>query len=154
MNKAQLKDYMKAWNEAHKEELKEYKKNYYQKHKKEHALSMKAWVSANKEHYKSYQKGYMKTYLKSDLNSLGQSKHSIRQKSYYILKKMNLHINGYEIHHCFGYEDASKFIYCSKSLHQKIHQFLRDNKINVDSDHWMEIRDIVNDTDKFVYIKC
>lgn len=137
-----------------KEELKEYKKIYYQNHKKEHASSMKAWVSANKDHYKSYQKDYMKSYLKSNLNSFGQTKHSIRQKSYYFLKKMNLKISGYEIHHCFGYEDASKFIYCSKSLHLKIHQYLRDNKINVDSDHWMAIRDIVNNTDEFIYIKC
>lgn len=150
MTKEERKEYQKTWYKAHKE----YKKNYYQKHKKESASYMKAWVSANKDHYKSYQKSYMKSYLKSDLNSLGQSKHSIRQKSYYILKKMNLKIQDYEIHHCFGYDNANKFIYCSKSLHRKIHQFLRDNKINVDRDHWMAIRDIVNSADEFIYIKC
>ena len=67
---------------------------------------------------------------------------------------MNLHIDGYEIHHCFGYEDPSKFIYISKSLHSKIHQYLRDNNIDASTDHWMHIRDIVNSTDEFMYIKC
>ena len=67
---------------------------------------------------------------------------------------MNLKISSYEIHHCFGYDDPSKFIYCSKELHLKIHQFLRDNNIDADTDHWMAIRDIVNNSNEFVYIKC
>ena len=75
-------------------------------------------------------------------------------KSRYILKKMNLHIDGYEIHHCFGYDDASKFIYISKALHRTIHQFLHDNNIDASTDHWMHIRDLVNSTDEFTYIKC
>ena len=124
---------------------KEYKKAWYQAHKEE----VKAYQKAHKEAYKAYDKSYMK----SDLNSLGQTKHSIRMKSLYIRKRMNLYIDGYEIHHCFGYEDASKFIYISRSLHRKIHQYLRDNHIDADSDHWMQIRDIVNSTDEFVYIK-
>ena len=67
---------------------------------------------------------------------------------------MNLKIPGYEIHHCFGYEDPSKFIYISKELHLKIHQYLRDNNIDADTDHWMAIRDLVNNADEFMYIKC
>ena len=98
-------------------------------------------------------KAYMKAYSKSDVNSKGQTKHSIRKKSQRILKKSGIKIPGYQIHHCFGYEDPSKFIYCSKSLHLKIHQFLRDNEIDVDKDHWMAIRDLVNSTNEFWYIK-
>ena len=153
MTKEQRKEYLKAYYQAHREEA----KAYYQAHKEE----KKAWKEENIEHYKAYQKAYMKehreenkAYMKSDVNSLGQTKKYIRQKSRYILKKMNLNIPDYEIHHCFGYEDPSKFIYISKSLHLKIHQFLRDNKISADTDHWMQIRDIVNDTDEFMYIKC
>lgn len=153
MTKEERKEYYKAYYQAHKEEL----KAYYQAHKEE----MKAWREANIQHYRAYQKAYYqshreeaKAYLKSDVNSLGQTKNYIRQKSRYILKKMNLNIPDYEIHHCFGYEDPSKFIYISKSLHLKIHQFLRDNNIDASSDHWMQIRDIVNDTDEFMYIKC
>ena len=95
----------------------------------------------------------MKDYNKADVNSKGQTKNSIRNKSLYILKQMNLHIDGYEIHHCFGYDDPSKFIYISKALHLKIHKYLRDNNIDASTDHWMLIRDIVNDTNEFTYIK-
>ena len=125
---------------------KEYKKAYYQAHKEDY----KAYQKAHKENYKAYDKAYKK----ADVNSLGQTKNYIRKKSHNILKQMNLKIPGYETHHCFGYEDASKFIYISKSLHLKIHQFLRDNKISADTDHWMKIRDLVNSTDEFMYIKC
>ena len=133
-----------------KEEQNEYMKAYYQAHKEERNEYMKAYFQAHKEQVKAYDKAYKK----ADLNSLGQTKNYIRQKSHNILKQMNLKIPGYEIHHCFGYEDASKFIYISKSLHLKIHQFLRDNKISADTDHWMKIRDLVNSTDEFMYIKC
>ena len=135
MTKEERKEYMKAYRQAHKEQHKEYKKAYYQAHKED-------------------RKEYQKAYMKADVNSFGETKNSIRQKSRYILKQMNLNIPDYEIHHCFGYEDPSKFIYISKSLHLKIHRFLRDNKISADTDHWMQIRDIVNDTDEFMYIKC
>ena len=131
----------------------EYMKAYYQAHR----ATMKGWHEANKARCKAWREAHkqeMKAYIKSDVNSLGQIKHSIRMKSLNILKQMNLHIDGYEIHHCFGYEDANKFIYISKSLHLKIHQFLRDNNIDASNDHWMHIRDLVNDTDEFVYIKC
>ena len=133
-----------------REERKEYQKAYYEAHKEQHSAACKAYYEANKEQWKEYQKAYNK----SDLNVLGQTKQSIRQKSRRILKQMNLHIPGYQIHHCFGYEDPSKFIYISKSLHLKIHQLLRDNNIDAASDHWMAIRDLVNSTDEFTYIKC
>lgn len=137
---------MQAYYQAHKEEAKAKNKAYYQAHKEE----CKAYYQAHKEQYNVNQKAYQK----SDVNSLGESKNNIRTKSRQILKKMNLNIPGYEIHHCFGYEDASKFIYISKSLHLKIHQYLRDNHIDAGKDHWMAIRDLVNATDEFMYIKC
>ena len=154
------KEERKAYNQAHKEEAKAYRlahkeesKAYYQAHKEE----VKAWQQSHKEERKAWRearKEEIKAYIKSDVNSLGQTKQSIRSKSKYILKKMHLNIPGYQIHHCFGYEDASKFIYISKSLHLKIHQYLRDNNIDAGKDHWMAIRDLVNDTDEFIYIRC
>ena len=153
MTKEEYKAYMKAYYQSHREEAKAYyqshreeDKAYYQAHKEEKKATVKAWYEAHREEAKAY--------MKSDVNSFGQTKNYIRQKSRYILKKMNLNIPDYEIHHCFGYEDPSKFIYISKSLHLKIHQFLRDNKISADTDHWMKIRDLVNSTDEFMYIKC
>lgn len=146
MTKEELKEYMKAYHKAHKEQ----RKAYYQSHKEQ----AKAWYQANKEERRDYHRDYSKDYYKSELNALGKTKASIRLKSQRILKQMNLHIDGYEIHHCFGYEDPSKFIYCSKSLHLKIHQYLRDNHIDADTDHYLQIRDIVNSTYEFIYIKC
>ena len=153
-HKEEAKAYMKAYYESHKEQIKEQNKAYNQAHKEERKAYMKEYYETHKENYRDYQRDYMKAYSKSDVNSKGQTKHSIRMKSLRILKQMNLHIDGYEIHHCFGYDDPSKFIYCSKSLHRKIHQYLRDNNISAGTDHWMTIRDIVNSADEFTYIKC
>ena len=143
-----------------REEMKEYKKAYYQAHKDAHKASMKAWYEAHKESvnasvkaYKQANKEKVKAYMQSDVNSLGQTKQSIRQKSLRILKKMNLKIPRYEIHHAFGYEDASKFIYISKSLHLKIHSYLKEHNIDADTDHWQAISNIVNSTYEFIYIK-
>ena len=148
-HKEQRKATMKAWKEAHKEERKAYGKAWCEANKE----SVKAWHEANKEQLKAYHKAYQKEYYKSDVNSLGQRKAIIRRKSQRILKKMNLKIPRYEIHHAFGYEDASKFIYISKSLHSKIHKYLREHNIDADSDHWQAISNIVNSTYEFIYIK-
>lgn len=139
--KEQRRASAKAWYEAHKEQCKAYMKAYRQAHREE----LKAWREANIEHYKAYQKAYQKAYHKTDVNSFGESKNSIRKKSLYILKKMNLNIPGYETHHCFGYDDPSKFIYCTKELHLKIHQFLRDNNIDADSDHYEQIKHLLDE---------
>ena len=169
------KDQAKAYIQAHKEQIKERKKAYYQAHKDAHKASMKANYESHKEQRKAIMKAYyqahkdahkaavkawieankekVKAYMQSDVNSLGQTKASIRNKSRRILKKSGIKIPGYQIHHCFGYEDPSKFIYCSKSLHLKIHQYLRDNNIDADIDHWLAISHIVNSTYEFIYIK-
>ena len=159
------KEYMKAYYESHKEDLKaktkayyqtnkEKVKAYYQAHKDKRKPYYQAYMKAYYEAHKEHLNAYAKNYKQSDVNSLGQTKHSIRKKSQRILKKMHLHIPGYQIHHCFTYDDASKFIYISKSLHLKIHKYLRDNHIDADTDHWLQIRHIVNSTYEFVYIKC
>lgn len=160
MSREQSKEYNKAYYQAHKEQSKAFHKAYYQAHKEE----MKSYYQANKEKVKAYRQAHkeqlkanikawktsnkdkVKAYNKSDVNSLGQMKQSIRMKSIYILKKMHVHLDGYEIHHCFGYEDPSKFIYISKELHLKIHQYLRDNNIDSDSDHYEYIKHLLDDS--------
>ena len=124
------KDKVKAWNEAHKKQRKEYKKAY-----------QKTYRQAHKEYYNEY----IRNYTKNDVNSLGQTKESIRHKSRCILKKSGINIPDYEIHHCFTYDDPSKFIYCSKEIHLQIHQFLRDNNIDADSDHYEQIKCLLNE---------
>ena len=151
--KEYIKAYNKAYRQSHKEKAKKYMKKYWKAHKEKYNAFMKSWRDSNLDKYRDYQKEYQKYYNKLDVNSLGESKNNIRNKSKYILKKMKLKIPGYEIHHCFGYNDPTKFIYISKSLHLKIHQFLRDNNIAADSDHWMQIRDMVLHCNEYFYAK-
>ena len=136
-NKDKEKEYQKAWYQAHKEEQKEYKKAWYQEHKEEHNARAKA-------------------YKKADTNSLGQTKHSIRIKSCKYLFNVLKHtkLKEYEIHHCFGYNDYRNFIYIPKSLHLKIHHFLRYNNIDVDTDHYNKIVHLIIACEEYVYIKA
>ena len=127
------KEYMKAWRQAHREEIKSYNRA--------HREEQKAWRQAHREE----QKAYKKSYNKSDTNSLGQTKNSIRLKSSRYLFNTLRHtkVEGYEIHHCFGYDDFKNFIYIPKELHLSIHQFLRDNEIDADSDHYSRIEHLI-----------
>lgn len=160
--KEKKKEYMKAYCKAHREELKAYKKTWYQEHKEERKSYMKAWRQAHREEIKAYNKAYnkvhredIKAYQKSDTNSLGQTKMSIRFKSIRYLFNVLKHtkMDGYEIHHCFGYDDYRNFIYIPKALHLKIHQYLRDNNIDADTDHYSKIAHLVVAWDGYVYIK-
>ena len=159
-HKDKAKAYMKAWHEANKESEKAAKKSWYEANKEYHLARCKSYEQAHMEQLKEYQKAYKKAYyqshkeqcktyarnyMKNDVNSFGESKNSIRFKSSYYLKKHGTKIPGYEIHHCFGYDDPTKFIYCSKSLHLKIHQFLRDNNIDADTDHYDKIKHLLDE---------
>lgn len=125
---------------------KEYSKAYRQAHKEQRKASLKAWREANKEQYRAYQKVYQKDYTKSDVNSLGQTKHSIRMKSQLYLKKYGTKIPGYQIHHCCTYDDPYKFIYCSKEMHHLIHAYLKQHNIDADSDHYKYIKHLLDDS--------
>lgn len=117
------KEYKKAWNQAHKEEC--------------NARS-KAWYHAHKEYFKEYRK--------ADVNSFGQTKQSIRRKSRQFLNKYGTKIPEYEIHHCCTYTEPYKFIYCSKEMHLKIHNYLRQHNIDADTDHYDQIKYLLDDT--------
>ena len=131
-DKEKERDYQKACYQKRKEERKAYQKAYYQAHRDE-------------------RNAYKKSYSKSDTNSQGKTKQSIREKSRRYLFNVLKHtkIKGYEIHHCFGYEDHRNFIYIPKELHLQIHQFLRDNCIDADTDHYNKIAQLIIN-----YIKC
>lgn len=144
-HKEEQKAYKKAWYEAHKESEKAKLKTWHEAHKESDKAYMKAWREEHREEYKAYQNLYQKAYYKSDLNSLGQTKSSIRIKSQRYLKKYGTKIHGYEIHHCFTYDDPTKFIYCSKEIHLKIHQYLRDNTIDADSNHYEQIKHLLDE---------
>lgn len=135
-NKA--KEYMKEWYQANKEQRKVYHKAYYQANKDKVKAKKKDWREANKEQIKAYNK--------ADLNSLGQNKGLIRQKSLRYLSKYGKKIPGYEIHHCSGYTEPYKFIYCSIEMHNLIHAYLRQHNISADSDHYEQIKHLLDDT--------
>ena len=103
----------------------------------------------NKEEYTRKQKEYHN----KDLNRDGVTKTYIRNKSYRILKRIHTKLLGYEIHHCFGYEDAEKFIYIPRELHLKIHQFLRDNNIPAHIEHFNSIRGLISSYPGYTYIR-
>ena len=44
--------------------------------------------------------------------------------------------------------------YIPKSLHNKIHQYLRDNNIDTDNDHYNAIKYILNDCEEYTYISA
>lgn len=136
------KEYKKAWYQAHKKECnarsKAWNKDWYQAHKEECKARNKAWRTTHKEYFNDYHN--------ADVNSLGQTKRSIRHKSRYYLSKYGKKIPGYQIHHCCSYTEPYKFIYCSKEMHQLIHSYLRQHNIDADSDHYEQIKHLLDDT--------
>lgn len=150
-DKEKERDYQKAYNKAyyqsHKVEKKAYKKAYYQSHREEQKAYQKAYNQSHREEQNARDKAYKRT----DTNTLGQTKSYIRKKSNYYLFNVLKHtkVEGYEIHHCFGYEDHRNFIYIPKELHLQIHQYLRDNCIDADTDHYSKIAQLIIN-----YIKC
>ena len=138
MTKEERKEYMKAWYQANKDKC----KAWYQANKEHKKEQIKAWRKAHKKQYNTYRNAY----TKSDLNSLGQTKQSIRRKSRYYLKKYGTKIEGYQIHHCCTYDDPYKFIYCSKEMHRLIHAYLRQHEIDADSDHYEQIKHLLDDS--------
>ena len=142
MTKEERKEYLKAWYQAHKQDRKAYKKAWREAHKEDVKAKNKAYYQANKEEYNEY----MKAYCISDVNSHGQSKQSIRSKSRYYLEKYGTKIPGYQIHHCCTYNDPYKFIYCSKEMHHLIHAYLRQHEIDADSDHYEQIKHLLDDS--------
>ena len=138
MTKEERKKYNKAYYQAHKEEKKKYTKAYRETHKEE----QKAYRESHKEEYNDYQKAYYKT----DINSSGQTKDSIRHKSRKYLNKHGTKISDYQIHHCCTYNEPYKFIYCSKEMHQLIHAYLREHNIDADSEHYEQIKHLLDDT--------
>ena len=117
------KEYHKAWREAHK---------------KEWNARSKDWRASHREWCRNYQK--------SDVNSNGVRKSNIRVKSWRYLKKYGTKIHGYQIHHCRTYTEPYKFSYCSKEMPLKIHSYLRQHNIDADSDHYEQIKHLLDDT--------
>lgn len=127
----------------------EYNRKYTRKYIDEHRESRNEY----KRKYNSEHREQIRKYKASDVNSVGITKNYIRLMSNNILFETHSKLPGYEIHHCFGYEDPNRFIYIPKTLHRKIHQQLRDNKISADSNHWNSIRELVNSCEEYTYIK-
>ena len=136
--KEERKDYHKAYKKAHKEEA----KAYYEAHKEEIKAYYKSWKEAHRERCNTYGKSY----ISNDLNSLGKTKNSIRQKSQYYLIKYGQKIEGYEIHHCCTYNEPYKFIYCPRKLHRLIHSYLKQHNIDADTEHYDYIKHLLDDT--------
>lgn len=81
---------------------------------------------------------------------------TIRERSRtYLFKTLNhTKLDNYEIHHCFGYDDFTKFVYIPSKLHKEIHKYLRLNNIDAKSNHYKFISEIINNYQGYTYVKC
>ena len=143
------KEYMRKYYYEHKEEIREYKRKWRAEHRDKINARHRKYRADHIEEYNDMKRKYRA----EDLNKYGVTKSSIRVTSGRILDKCHAKLPNYEIHHCFGYDDAEKFIYIPKSLHLQIHQLLRDKNIPSDSDHWNYIRELVNSCEEYTYIR-
>ena len=142
------REYMRKYRAEHRKEINERMRKYRAEHREEIKERMRKRYAEHREEYREYKRKY----FAQDLNASGKTKNNIRRRSIRYLYAKHSKLDGYEIHHCFGYEDPKKFIYIPKQLHIQIHQLLRDHKIPADSDHWNAIRDIVNSCEQYTYI--
>ena len=141
MTKEERKEYNKAYYQKHKKK----KKAYYQDHKEELKAKMKAWKESHKAERSAY--------TKMEVNSLGQTRYSIRKLSRRYLSQHGTKKPGYEIHHCCTYDEPYKFIYCSRETHLLIHEYLRENNIDAASEHYEQIKHLLDDTVELYGIK-
>lgn len=123
-----------------------YMKVWRKEHVKEYRETMKKWQKVHAKEWNDYQM--------SQRNEIGKRLGNVRDASSYYLFKTLKHnkLKGYEIHHCFGYDDHTKFVYIPKTLHFKIHQYLRNNKIDAKSNHYNEIVQMINECTEYTYI--
>lgn len=146
MTSEKRKVYRKKWRDEHREHLREQRKKYREEHREEKNSQHRKYKAEHREHLRECKY--------ADVNCAGVTKHLIRIMSNKILSSSHAKLQGYEIHHCFGYENPNRFIYIPKTLHTQIHRLLRDNDIPADSVHWNAIRDLVNECEEYTYIRC
>lgn len=160
-HRKKIVDRAKEYQKVHVTECSAYSKKYKKAHKEVIRERQKAYYKANKEAILEQKRGYKKAhkeklneYRESQLNSNGSTLNNIRNKSRYYLFDQLKHtkIDGYEIHHCWGYDDHTKFIFVPKELHLKIHQYLRDNNIDAKAEHYTEIVQLINECNEYTYI--
>ena len=103
--------------------------------------------------YYANHKDEIKARNKADRNKCGIMKSQIRVRSRRILKRSHVILPNYEIHHCFGYEDPSQFIYIPRELHLAIHQRLRDSNYSPSAPHWDLIKELITNSNEYTYIR-
>ncbi len=137
-----MKRNQRAYYQAHKEEIKLRSRAWNKAHREEKLEKDKAYNKSHKEELNEYSKAYQTC----DVNSSGKTKANIRAKSRNYLNKYGSKIPGYEIHHCCTYDEPYKFIYCPKEIHLLIHSYLREHNIDSDSEHYEQIKHLLDDT--------
>lgn len=148
-NEEARKEYLRKWRYENRESRREYLRKWRAKNREEYNERQRMRKAENIEEHKEY----VRKHKAKDINSIGITKNCIRTQSNRILLKTHSKLKGYEIHHCFGYDDPNNFIYIPRAIHLKIHQLLRDHKIQAESYHWNVIRDLVNSCEDYTYIR-
>lgn len=137
---------IKNYNKAHADVVNARAREYYKENTIKCKVNHKEWLKIHASEWNEYQN--------SQRNESGKTLSSIRMASnQYLFKTLNhTKLENYQIHHCFGYEDHTKFIYIPKSLHLKIHEYLRVNNIDARSNHYKYIRDMINNCTEYTYM--
>lgn len=151
--KERFKAKQRKYNLEHREELRAGNHARHKKFKSEHPEYREKCRERSRKYAQEHREELNK-YHSRDLNSTGEEKRIIRSRSRHILFRSHSKLPGYQIHHCFTYDDPNYFIYIPRSLHLQIHRLLRDLKIPSDSDHWNVIKDLVNSCEEYKCIRC
>lgn len=108
----------------------------------------------NLDKSREYKKNWFKEYKTRDANSEGTLFSTIRIKSHkYLVNELEFEkIQGYQIHHCFTYDNEERFVYLPSWLHHKIHRFLKKNGISSNTDHYNEILPMMRESRVAVYL--
>ena len=92
--------------------LKEYKKKYNKIYKQTHKEYAKEYNKKNNVNYKNARKLKDDDYLEDCRNHI---------RSGYIVRKLKIKRDDFQIHHCFGKKNYNSFIYLPKDLHKELH---------------------------------
>ena len=131
--------------EAYKEQLRKERKEKHREYMREYMQ-----VHFNTPEYKEYAKQYARNYTRDPEH---KRLYNCRAASNRILRKLGIRVDGYEIHHCWGYDDPSKFVYIPRRLHRDIHIALNEAGIDAKNNHWDHIKDIIMNYKGFTLIK-
>ena len=122
MNSEEMKEYKKAWREAHKEEIKTKNKAYYQAHKQEHIARMKAYEEAHKEDLKAKKKAYYQAHKEQSKAYYQANKEQLKEQNKAWKESHKEELNAYSRNYIKN--DVNSFGQTKQSIRKKSLRYL------------------------------